>query len=184
MINLNIDVNQGDLALLSQTLSSLRARALPMALSRANRKMARYLNTHVSRQAALHTGIQVSRFRKYRVKLKLNVGNGTSQVWIGTSDIAAHHLKTPRWNRSWAGAKAGGKTFKGSFIAKSQGNTGEKVFKRTGNKASSGKDQITVERLKVDSDIQRIIRRLERQAQQRYVQLLTHEISFEISKYK
>ena len=189
MIEVHADFDTSDLSAIASHLREFHRTNFVSAVNRASVKLARYLNTHIARQAALHLGIQPTKFKQYRIRLKLGSREGVKEVWIGTAPIAAHHLKNPRWRRQWKGARAGGNEFAGTFMANSKTRGGDpngmKVFRRLpGSYTSTGKERLLVEKMAIDEIMQEVISRLTRQANERYRVLLLQELNFELSKLK
>lgn len=187
MIEINADFNTADLSAIASHLREFHRTSFVKAVNRASVKLARYLNTHIARQAGMHLGIQPTKFKQYRIKLKLGSREGVKEVWIGTAPIAAHHLKNPRWRRQWKGARAGGNEFAGTFMANSKTKGGDangmKVFKRLpGIYTNTGKEALSVEKMAIDETMKEVVSRLTQQANARYRVLLLQELNFELSK--
>lgn len=186
MIDLQLDAASGDIGTHVSLLRDLSNHGLQKAINRASKKMARWLQTHIARQAAMMLGMKTSSFKKYRIKLNMRDASGITKVWIGTNRIAAHHLQNPRWKRQWSGARAGGQTFDGAFIANSKagGNrNGLKVFRRLpGQYGPNGKEKLEKVSIAIDSDVKEAIYRLQNRANARFKELLLQEIRFELSK--
>jgi len=187
MIEIELELDENQLRQSMESLSMINGDGLRRAIQRASKKLGRYLQTHIARAAAQVLNMRVSKFKQYRIKLRFNRQTGQQEVWIGTNPIAAHHLKNPRWKRTWVGAKAGGRTFKGAFMAYSKTTDGDhngmKVFRRMdGQYTSSGKVKLKVETVAVHDDVKEVIHRLEKRANARYQQLLYQEINYELSK--
>uniref|UniRef100_Q31HU3 Prophage minor tail protein Z homolog n=1 Tax=Hydrogenovibrio crunogenus (strain DSM 25203 / XCL-2) TaxID=317025 RepID=Q31HU3_HYDCU len=188
MIDLKLDATSGDIGAHVSLLRDLSNHGLQKAINRASKKMARWLQTHIARQAVRLIGMKISSFKKYRIKLNMRDSSGINKVWIGTNPIAAHHLQNPRWKRQWAGARAGGQTFDGAFIADSKSGgsrNGMKVFRRLpGQYNSAGKEKLEKVSIAINDDVKEAIYRLQNRANARFKELLLHEIRFELSKLK
>jgi hypothetical protein len=84
------------------------------ATKRALRKLTTWIRSRVLREVAKAAGVTQKVFRlllRFRVTQK----DTWLSVWVGTNDIAAHHLGSVRWTRKMAGARAGRRLFTGTW---------------------------------------------------------------------
>lgn len=184
MIDLSVNLDHSEELL--NTLKVVNDKLIPVAINRATKKLARYLSVHIARLSALELGIKVSDFKRHRIRITYSK-EGKQRLWVGTGRIKAHHLKNPRWRRSWAGVKAGGQVFEGSFLAhsktKSGDENGKKVFRRIeGHYGKSGKESLMVVSVSIDEVVNEVIKRLEAKATARLKVLINQELRFELSK--
>lgn len=84
------------------------------ATKRALRKLTTWIRGRVLREVAKAAEVTQKTFRlllRFRVTQK----DTWLSVWVGTNDIAAHHLGHVRWTRKMAGARAGRRLFTGTW---------------------------------------------------------------------
>lgn len=187
MIDLSVNLDHSEELL--NTLKVVNDKLIPVAINRATKKLARYLSVYIARLSALELGIKVSDFKRHRTRITYSK-EGRQRLWVGTDLIKAHHLKNPRWRRSWVGVKAGGQVFEGSFLAhsktKSGDENGKKVFRRIeghyGKLGKSDKESLMVVSVSIDEMVNEVIKRLEERATARLKVLINQELRFELSK--
>lgn len=184
MIDLSVNLDHSEELL--NTLKVVNDKLIPVAINRATKKLARYLSVYIARLSALELGIKVSDFKRHRIRI-IYSKEGRQRLWVGTGRIKVHHLKNPRWRRSWAGVKAGGQVFEGSFLAhsktKSGDESGKKAFRRIeGHYGKSGKESLMVVSVSIDEVVNEVIKRLEAKATARLKVLINQELRFELSK--
>jgi hypothetical protein len=109
-----IRVSSGDELLRLQTTLEKFPDAAARARARALRQLTPWLEREVLRAASAASGIAPTVWRAL-ARFSSSGGADRIGVWLGTSDIAAHHLGDVSWSRRAPGATAGGRVFPGSW---------------------------------------------------------------------
>lgn len=144
------------------------------AVNRAIRKTGQWLRRQVTRLAAIELKVSQRTFDKARVRFWLDRKNLEGTLWVGTNPFPAHRLGTVRWNRRMKGARAGRRSFPGTFAPRQDGP----VFRRTGK----ARLPIEVVSLDIDEQLQEQFKRLEARGLRRYRAILEQELTYELHR--
>ena len=170
------------------------------AVNRAVKKTAQWLRTHSIRELGKELGI-----KQAPLKSRFVVGTnpkqpGEAKVWIGLLAIGAH--LTGNVSQNQAGAKAAKRQYDGAFY-KSVHGSDEKVYIRASRNRVMQHDVVRENRrrkyrslqdpklkgrfplhvvgVNIEEPADRIIQRFEARINQRYRELLTHELKYVLS---
>ncbi|RRQ20695.1 phage tail protein [Thiohalobacter thiocyanaticus] len=166
-----------------------RAIVVRRAQKRAATKAARYARRQLARVAASAIGVPQSTFITHRIRIRITEKElWEATVWVGEDPFPAHRLGTVRWNRRMTGARAGRRTFPGSFAHRAPEGP---IFIRTGESprimtrgSHGGEVREPIDRL--DIPFQEVVRanvpRISRETQRRYQRIMAQELNFELQK--
>lgn len=147
------------------------------AVRRAITNTVRWLRRQVARIAAMELGIAQKIFDKSRIRFRMERGDVLEGIlWIGTNPFPAHRLGRVKWTRKMTGARAGRRTFPGTFAASHTGTP--LIWRRSGRERLP----IEIETVDIDTAIGENVRRLEAEALKRYRTLLAQSVNFELQK--
>lgn len=176
-MNLEIDATDWDekTERLIHALGGESGKPVAAAVRRTLRKTTQWLQRQVTRIAATEIGVTQNKFKKARVSVSIGKGSTwTASIWVGTDPWPAHRLGKVKWTRKMAGARAGRRTFPGTFAHRDGGH----IFKRSG----AARLPIEKEALEIDNAMRQNIRRLEVGALSRYRDTLASELNYEFQK--
>jgi hypothetical protein len=177
LLSLQLDEYQGLLASIAAT-----PKQIDTASRRAISKLVDYSATHIGRELAAQERVPVSTLmrggsarRGQRIyKSKPYGGKNAGSVWVGYNPIRAAYLG--RLAQQRAGAKAGQHFFPRSFVA-TMPSGHRSVFIRQGKTALPIREQshsLTGAQLIVDS--------VQSRAHQRLIDILRHELEYEVNR--
>lgn len=120
------------------TLERLRAelQAMPAGVERARKRAGSKLITWARRQvlraASQSSGATQKRLQELvRFRATRQDGGGI-EIWIGTNPLKAHHLGAVRWTPRMKGARAGKRSFPGTWSWGQGSRTGTAIMRRLG----------------------------------------------------
>lgn len=166
------------------------------ATKRALRKLTTWIRGRVLREVAKAAEVTQKTFRlllRFRVTQK----DTWLSVWVGTNDIAAHHLGHVRWTRKMAGARAGRRLFAGAWswpVGKAVKTDGL-VMRRTGERgriptrplqnqgARGGQplERIDKETVAIHAAVQAAINGLRGEIEERFETLMRQELNYALN---
>ncbi|MCP5136594.1 MAG: hypothetical protein H6981_07330 [Gammaproteobacteria bacterium] len=148
-------------------------KAMQKAIGRAVNKLTRWLHRRLLQIVAKQTGLPQKNLR--RVRVRMGVGKKGGMVWVGLNPVEARHFGKVVWRRGMTGARAGRRSFPGTFAV--QRGKGALIFARRGE----ARLPIYQPRVEIDKDIEPHIKRLDAEAQRRFRSLLEQEINFALN---
>jgi hypothetical protein len=161
-------------------------------IERAMRKTATWLRNQIARTVAPGIKMPVKMFREMRVAVYINKEDHEAKVWIGANPIEARRFGPVQWSRGMHGARAGRRSFDGTFAANppTQKHTSF-IWRRSGEApriATKGRyagrlrEPLVEEVADIDAVVRENAARLEARALTHFRDTLAHELDFEISK--
>jgi hypothetical protein len=111
--------------------------AMPEGVERARKRALRKLMTWLQRQV-LRAASQASEIPQKTLKVLLRYSakhteDGGIRIWVGADPIKVHHLGTVRWTPAMKGARAGKRSFPGTWSWGAGSRTGPAIMRRTGD---------------------------------------------------
>lgn len=128
-IDIRIDT-QGTLERLQAQMARM-PRAVDTARKRALRKLSTWIQRQALREAAAAAGT-TQKVMKTLVRYRASLNDARIAIWIGTNPIGAHHLGTVRWTRRMTGARAGRRSFPGTWSWSAPAKTAGLIMERRG----------------------------------------------------
>lgn len=195
-MNLTIDASDFDTGATSlmQALGGAESDLARRVIARAMKKTANWVRNQIARAVAAGIKMPVKAFREMRVSVYIDKEDLAAKVWVGAAPMEARRFGPVKWTPAMSGARAGRRTFDGSFASfpPSQRHT-KFIWRRTGEApriATYGryayKPLLREPIEQVTEDIEAVVyeqgARLERRAQQQFRMTLHHELQFELSK--
>lgn len=165
------------------TLERVRAelQAMPRGMERARKRAATKTRTWVRRQVlrAVSQSIGVPQKTISGLKRFAAVTDtaGGVRIWIGTNPLKAHHLGAVRWTRRMAGARAGRRSFPGSWSWGPGSRTGTAIMRRTG----AGRLPVEVVTVPIHETVLARILGMEPEIGERYSTLLRQELNYALN---
>lgn len=159
----------------------------PAAITRARRaalrKTAVFAQKTVGQSIRDAVGLPISAFKKLNRFAIRFMGNDGMRVWTGTNPVPAHNFGTVKWNRRMVGARAGKKSFAGSFAwNRPQGTL---IMQRTGAFGRRGNprlERIAVVRVPIHDAVTVAMRSAQPAVVERYQTLLMQQLNYELFK--
>ncbi|AXF86646.1 hypothetical protein DTO96_102401 [Ephemeroptericola cinctiostellae] len=170
-VDLEVKINEADLADLMRTLSSMPhacERAARRAMLRCARKMSSETTKNMSQSLKIARAVMRSRLRIYRKN------EGMAQkVWLGMNAIAVSRLGKATQQRN--GVQVGGEFYPKAFMIKKRGQA---VYIRHGQ----GRWNFGYLVKEISEEAEDALMRAYGQADQWLMDILAHEIEFELGK--
>lgn len=173
IINLRIDTRGTLDAALRQFV--LAPRGIERARAKALRKLGQWVVKQALKEASAATGIPQKVYRQVARYYDTRDSDGI-RIWIGTDPIKVHHLGTVRWTRRMQGARAGRKSYPGTWSWGPGSKTGPAVMRRTG----AGRLPIEPVAEEIHQAVQARMRAFEPELQQRFQFEMTRAIRDEL----
>ena len=173
---------------MAAALGGLRNRGVQRALERTVRKTGKWVGHQVAKQAAQSAGLALRRFKQMRVNVRINREDAQIAVWIGANPWPVNRQGRVEWTRKMRGARAGRKTYRGTFAYRGTNPKNPIVLMRQEAAQPSGTVQVHkgAELAKVAKpiapEVEEAVRRIERRAAQRFRTVLRQELNYEMAK--
>lgn len=177
MIEVRADFDAAELQPLARLLDEGR---ILTASRRASRKVAGWVRTQMARalgnEAKLPKRILSARGKVYDKGWRTGVSKGAAfKVWFGLDPIFADRIGAPQ--KLARGYRVGRHTFKTAFMPK-RGRYADKLYLRT----TEARLPIMRARVEIDAAGKRIFDRLATDIEGRFMELLQHELRYEVLK--